>query len=106
MISTNYSQQISIINLYIIIYYKFFLSLFYILQFENKLLPHSCTHNITKSKPKLRQKKKKNHICHNICTYIQLQFRDSIEKFRSSRLGSKWYETINGQALYVTTRGV
>lgn len=59
MISTNYSQQISIINLYIIIYYKFFLSLFYILQFENKLLPHSCTHNITKSKPKLRQKKKK-----------------------------------------------
>lgn len=106
MISTNYSQQISIINLYIIIYYKFFLSLFYILQFENKLLPHSCTHNITKSKPKLRQKKKKNRICHNIWTYIQFQFRDSIEKFRSSRLGSKWYETINGQALYVTTRGV
>lgn len=70
MISTNYSQQISIINLYIIIYYKFFLSLFYILQFENKLLPHSCTHNITKSKPKLHQKKKKKIISVIISAHI------------------------------------
>lgn len=47
----------------------------------------------------------KKKIYHNIsCTCIQ--FRDSIEKFRSSRAGSKWYETINGQALYVTTRSV